>query len=78
MSDSKTPAQQQALEKAWDLLCEHFERVLLVVDFEIEHNGKLADQHSGFWHGGALAAIGAAEYAKQRILESNEKNNEPE
>ena len=70
-----TPAQDEALKKAWDLLSEHFEHVLLVVDFEVVSG----DAHECWWHGGALTAIGMAEFAKDRLLHSNKPRfNEPE
>lgn len=66
--DDMSPAQRQAVEKAWDLLTEHFDRVCLVVDYDVD-TGKIREQaQAGFWHGGSLAAIGMAEYMKDRIL----------
>jgi len=76
--ENMSAAQRQALEKSWDTLCEHFDRVLLVVDWETEINGERIDAHEGYWHGGILAAIGAAEFAKVRILEAKRQTNEPE
>lgn len=77
--DPMTKSQREAVCKAWDILCEHFDHVMLVVDFETEgKDGEREDAHEGFWHGGSLAAIGAAEYASRRILESGRKSNEPE
>lgn len=78
-ADPMSPAQREAMQKAWDLLTEHFERVLLVIDFECEgENGKRQDAHQGFWHGGALSAIGMCEYAKDRVLNGYERDNAPE
>ena len=76
--DEMNPAQRQALCKAWDLLTEHFDRVLLVTDWEVEgENGARQDAHEGNWHGGSLSAVGMAEFAKDRILGSGKKSNEP-
>lgn len=80
-TDPMSPAQRQAAQKAWDILTEHFDRVLLVVDWEIEEQspeGKAQDAHEGFWAGGSLSAVGMAEYAKDRILNSGTKYHEPE
>lgn len=72
--DEMTPAQRAAISKAWDLLGEHFDRVLLVVDWETNDG---CDAHEGYWHGGSLPAVGLAEFAKDRILRSRLKTNEP-
>lgn len=76
--ESMTPAQKESLQKAWDLLTEHFDRVLLVADWEVE--GDLRQSaHVGYWHGGALAAVGMAEFAKDRVLSGGRvQNEEPE
>lgn len=73
--DDLTPAQEEALKKAWDILGEHFDRVLLVVDTETPQGQQ--DAHAVFWQGGALPAIGMASYAHQRLLERNNRNHEP-
>ena len=61
-----TQAQDDAIKKAWDLLTEHFDRVLVVVDTETPER---EDGHEVWWHGGYLAGLGAAEWAKVRMLE---------
>jgi len=75
--DTMTEVQRAAIRKAWDILCEHFDRVLLVVDFEIEHEGRLTDEHLGYWHGGSMSAIGMAEFARKQVLGSGVKEGEP-
>lgn len=76
--DDMSAPQREAICKAWDLLCEHFDRVLLVVDFETEgEGGKREDAHEGFWHGGSLSAIGMAAYAQQKLLNTGSKTYEP-
>jgi len=68
------PSQLNAMETAYALLSEHFERVLIVVDYEkVGQDGRLEDHREGFWHGGLMAALGLSEYAKARILESGER-----
>lgn len=77
-SDPMTPAQRVAIQKAWDILTEHFERVLVVADWDCEgDDGEQANAHEGWWHGGALAGVGLAEFAKDRMLKSGRKYNDP-
>lgn len=72
--DSMTQAQRDALCKAYTSLTEHFPRVLLVVDYDLDDgNGKEENVHEGYWSGGALCGIGMCEYAKDRILHSGKK-----
>lgn len=81
MSDPMTEAQRQAAQKAWDLLTEHFDYVLLVADWECHdpgEDGERENAHEGWWHGGALPALGLAEFAKDRILKVGKKYHEPE
>jgi hypothetical protein len=74
-----TPAQQQVLEKCYQQLSEHFERVLIVVDTEvIDEEGEPGDAHLVYWHGGSMAAIGMAEFAKDRVMRSGRKYVAPE
>ena len=65
-----TSAQRDAVCKAYTLLGEHFEAVLLVVNFEVNNpeSGELEEAHEGYWKGGWAAAVGLAEFAKDRIL----------
>lgn len=77
--DVMSPSQRQAIQKAWDILTEHFERVVVVADWEVEdEDGKREDAHEVWWHGGALSAIGAAMYAQDRLLKSGKKDNDPD
>jgi len=70
----RTPSQDDAVKKAWDLISEHFDRALLVVDVECEDGD---DGHQVFWHGGFLAGLGAAEYAKHHLLHGKQDTSEP-
>ena len=79
-NDTMTPAQRESCQKAWVLLSEHFDNVLLVLNWELpdnDANGQLQESHEGYWHGGAVTAIGLAEFAKTRILESGRTTSEP-
>jgi hypothetical protein len=74
-----TAPQRQALQKAWDILTEHFDHVLVVADWESDdEHGERCNAHEGWWYGGSIPAIGLAEFAKDRILKSGTKYNEPE
>lgn len=76
--DPMTAAQREAVQKAYTILTEHFDRMILVVDFDIdEPDGKMSDAHEGYWHGGSMSGIGLAEFAKDRILNSGRKHNDP-
>lgn len=69
------PAQQEAIKKAWDLLTEHFDEVLLVANWELETSK--CDGHECWWHGGALSALGMASFAHDRLLHHKAPDNEP-
>lgn len=72
-----SPAQRTAVQHAYTLLGEHFDRVLLVVDYEAHQGTRSFDAHCGYWHGGSMAAIGLAHYALDRILHSGKADIEP-
>lgn len=55
-----TAAQEQAIEKIQDLVREHFDSGLILVESE--------DERDIQWHGGFSAAIGNCEIAKRRLL----------
>lgn len=70
MSDL-TKSQEEALERAWSILTEHFDRALLVVDSDVDNrDGRNTDDSSCLWHGGYMSAIGMAHYALNRITNS--------
>lgn len=64
--DEMTPAQREAVEKAWTLITEHFERILLVVDFDVESEDRYSATEA-FWYGGWSSSLGLSEAAKQMI-----------
>jgi hypothetical protein len=69
--DPLSDAQRAALQKAYDLLTEHFEAAIIVCDWECDDpDEKRTSAHECWWHGGSIAAIGLAAYAKDRILRS--------
>lgn len=77
--DDLTKPQRDALKRAWDILTEHFDRVLLVVDADLDsEDGPLRDYHQCFWHGGSMSAIGLSEFAKLGILATKSRENPPD
>lgn len=78
-TDPMSPAQRDAICKAWSLLGEHFEQVLLVVNWECDGDqGEVEEAHEGYWHGGAMANLGMAHFAADRILHSGRKYHDPD
>jgi len=80
-TDPMSVPQRQAIQKAWDLLTEHFDGVLLVADWELiekDEDGKNQDAREGYWHGGSMRAIGLARFAERRIMDSGRKTSEPD
>ncbi|MFM7009374.1 MAG: hypothetical protein ACKO0Z_08615 [Betaproteobacteria bacterium] len=67
MQDPFNPAQRQALQQAYSLLGEHFDRALIVVDAELDGDDG-ANAHEVLWKGGYMAALGMAEYARCRMI----------
>ena len=67
-------SQTEKLEQAWDILTEHFDRVLLVVDHETPDR---TDTSKVYWHGGYMSAIGMARYCEAMIITRKDTNQEP-
>jgi hypothetical protein len=61
-----TKAQEEALCKAWDLLKEHFDAVLLTYDTEVPEGTDRA--FACYYAGGISTCVGMAERAKFRML----------
>lgn len=72
-NDLMSQPQRSAICKAYDSLGEHFDSVLIVVNFDTNtgDDGSIEEAHEGYWTGGAMTAIGLAEFAKTRIMASN-------
>lgn len=74
MSDARpfpppfTDAQKQALSRAWPILTEHFDNVLLVVSTEVEHGAMRYDDSAYFYRGSVHQAIGMAVTAQHEII----------
>lgn len=63
-----TQAQNDVLKRAYDMLGEQFERVLIVVDTEAADGATNAS--TMYFHGGELCAVGLAEYARYTLLDN--------
>lgn len=62
-----TPAQDDAIKKAYSILGEHFDNALIAVSWEPEDSEN--DAFSLFYKGGWMAAIGLASMAKKQLEE---------
>lgn len=58
-----TEQQREALNRAYDILGEHFDHTLIAVASETEHDGQPAETARCFWTGGYMAARGLADEA---------------
>jgi hypothetical protein len=67
-----TGAQNEAINKAWELLREHFEAVIIAYDTEAVTGTDRCQSWN--YHGGLLRAIGLAEYVKHEALEEPESS----
>lgn len=63
-----TDAQLETLAKVEELLREHFESVLLVLNTRVEEDDN-KEVTKVCWHGGSYTALGLAEYAKKYLLD---------
>lgn len=65
-----TPAQNEALDRAWGLLCEHFDVCVLGINTEIDRSinaGELATYKNFMWHGGDMPALGLAHWVTSAL-----------
>lgn len=65
-----TEAQREALRKAWDLLCEHFEGVVVAYSTTCQDDGNESVFDCNY-HGGFTTAIGIVERAKHMWLRAD-------
>lgn len=72
-----SPAQLEALRRAWDVLTEHFENVLIVAATQAPGDGEAATVTRFAWYGGYHAAIGMAESAKRYVMDKSHGAAEP-
>lgn len=63
-----TPAQEDALNKLQDIVREHFDSGIIIVESD--------DTREMFWHGGISNAIGQCEVAKIRLIQRIQTENE--
>ncbi len=72
MSAKFTQAQQEALQKVFEIIGEHFDGALVVVNSEAD-DGQSRSITNIFWTGGYLAALGMTEAARQFIVTASYK-----
>lgn len=65
-----TEAQADALEKAWDLLREHFDCV--VVTFDTEATSGTDRLFHGYFHGGITNALGLCKRMENRLIKASD------
>lgn len=63
---SLSQSQNEALNKAWELLCEHFDSCIIA--YETESSESTTRVLSWNYHGGIVRAIGLAEYVKNEAF----------
>ena len=59
---------------AWEILGEHFDRALIVVEWDCADDKGSAKEVR--WTGGYLFAVGAAEFAKYKLLHDKPEESE--
>lgn len=62
-----TEAQKQTLEKIHELIREHFDAGVVIVETDTEDEKKGEDREIG-WHGGITRAVGLCKIAELRFL----------
>lgn len=70
MSEEKksiTPAQQEVLEKAYNILGEQFDYVLIAVGWETDHD-ESTEATRYFYKGGRMACLGLATASQNALL----------
>lgn len=67
-----TDSQYEALTKAWELLCEHFDKCIVAFETEDSDDGEpLSNVFDCNYHGGIAPAIGLCERAKFKWLKGD-------
>lgn len=61
-----TPAQEQAMEKVYDILREHFDASVFAVVTDIEATDG-QEVNTIYWHGGRIRALGLAHLATHKL-----------
>lgn len=64
-----TDAQEAALDKAWDLIKEHFDNAVLIIETEVEQSNTPDNFFVTSYHGGVSLCIGLMERAKHRLIQ---------
>lgn len=72
--DSMTPAQRETMQKAYTMLGEHFDFVVISVGFDSKDSSSQCSE--SYWKGGWIPAIGLMENAKHGIV-SKKRDSDP-
>lgn len=65
-----TDAQEDAIAKVKEILSEHFDACVMVVQVE---EGDKAESNPAFWHGGWALAVGLLEVGKISVLNNRKE-----
>lgn len=72
-----TKPQDDALDRAYKILVEHFDGAVISVCASTEIDGKECEAAKCTWSGGYAQAIGLAHYASRHIMEADKPKEEP-
>jgi hypothetical protein len=81
-TDLMSPDQNDAIEKAYQLLGEHFDSIVIAVNFDYEAKGVGSEisqeARAVYWKGGAMTALGLCQFTTHRILNGpQQQESEP-
>lgn len=65
--------QQDALERAYDLLGEHFDHAVIITGWDVDSTAAMA--YKLIFKGGSLSALGLCNWAADRILDQDRKGS---
>jgi hypothetical protein len=70
-----TAAQTEALNKAWELLTEHFDHCIVAYETDADDvDGPPESEFDASYNGGVSAAIGLCERTKYKLLRLEERD----
>ena len=78
MNPNLTAAQKDALTKAWQLLCEHFDYAIVAYETSIEKADQCVSTFDCNYHGGISPALGLIERAKNEWLNTDDSPDDEE
>jgi hypothetical protein len=68
--------QQEALQRAHEILGEHFENAVILVSTDVYVGDRLATAHELLFHGGAMTALGLLTWGGDQIMERDRNASE--